>query len=349
MNIRLSSPSLTPQLQRPLNQENTQQSASTSFDSVAPRQSNYRSEVSERELRNLFHPRQVEQGQQAQQGQEIASQFPNRDGYDSNFLGRPLSLPKLGPSIQDKAAPLIGRPNETELKYTNFSIVMNKERRQAFYSAVNIDGAKLEDRPRNGKWTIDSRIAREHQLGGEAYSNNPIDRGHMVRRRDAIWGPKADQANHDTFAYTNAGLQHGNLNQKTWLDLENTIFEQAMAKGLKLTVLTGPVFSESDPVFDNRGRVSPKTKIPQEFWKVVVWNDPQEGLKGSAFIQSQKDYVGGRISPSSFEPGAMGVYQIPLEDLETKTDLSFGDLKDTVDSAREIVEPRVEALGILNF
>lgn len=280
---------------------------------------------------------QTFQSQQAEQVEELVSNFPGRNGYDVNFLGRSLPLPTIAPELRDKVAPLLANPNESELTYTNFSIVMNKERRQPFFTAVNIDGAQIKDVPRDGKWGIDGRIAREHQLGNEAYRSNPIDRGHMVRRRDPAWGSNAHQASNDTFAYTNAGLQHGSLNQKTWLDLENHILDTARSKEMKLTVLTGPVLRESDPSFDNRGRLRPPTQMPQEFWKVVVWNDPQEGLKGSAFVLSQADYVGrGTPFKSDFESGQFAVYQVPLKELEESTGLSFGPLAGTATSARRI-------------
>jgi endonuclease G len=276
------------------------------------------------------------QGTQQNQFGELASTFPGRNGYDKNFLGTRLELPQVHPSMQDQVATLIGKPDETELTYTNFSIVMNKERRQPLMTAVNIDGANIVSVPRKGKWTIDSRIPREHQLGNEAYKHNPIDRGHMVRRRDPVWGPNPNQASNDTFAFTNAGLQHGSLNQKTWLDLENFILEQSQEKDMKLTVMTGPVFSPDDPSFNNNGRMSEPTQIPQEFWKVVVWNDSEEGLKGAAFIQSQKDYVGQGMFKTDFDPGEMSVYQMPLSDLEKVTKLDFGDIGDTASGTHRV-------------
>lgn len=269
---------------------------------------------------------------------ELSSHYPDRNGFDTNFLGTKLELPKLDASIQDKAAPLLDNPNEIELSYRNFSVVMNKERRQAFYAATNIDGAQIVSLPRDGKWSIDGRIAREHQLGNEAYRHNPIDRGHLVRRRDPVWGPDAQQANRDTFAYTNAGLQHGSLNQKTWLDLENYILNQAKDKDMKLSVITGPVFADDDPEFDNNGRMDNPTQIPREFWKVVVWNDPDEGLKGAAFVQSQKDYVDRSLFKSEFKVDEMSVYQIPIEKLEGLTNLEFGPLKDAGGQAQRLNE-----------
>jgi endonuclease G, mitochondrial len=286
----------------------------------------------------------VEQAQQNQFG-ELSSTFPGRNGYDKNFLGTKLDLPKVDPSMQDKVATLIGKPGETELTYTNFSVVMQKERRQPLFTAVNIDGAQVVDVPRKGKWTIDARIPREQQLGDEAYGSNPIDRGHMVRRRDPVWGPNPNQASNDTFVFTNAGLQHGNLNQRTWLDLENYILDQAKEKDLKLTVMTGPVFSPDDPSFDNNGRMDRPTQIPQEFWKVVVWNDKEEGLKGAAFIQSQKDYVGRGLFKTDFDSGAMSLYQMPLDDLEKVTKLDFGDIGDTASATRALRDAKDAVLA----
>ena len=265
---------------------------------------------------------------------ELVNSFPGRNGYQEKFLGKPLSLDKVAGSRKDELVSLTGKPGETELTYTNFSVLMHKERRQPLLTAVNIDGAKVVSVPRKGKWTIDGRIPRDAQLGNEAYKGNPIDRGHMVRRRDPVWGPNPDRASNDTFAFTNAGLQHGSLNQKTWLDLENYILEQAQERDQKLTVMTGPVFSADDPSFDNRGRMDKPTPIPQEFWKVVVWNDSEEGLKGAAFIQSQKDYLGRGLFKTDFSPGEMSVYQMPLDDLEKVTGLDFSDIGDTSSGTR---------------
>ena len=273
--------------------------------------------------------------------EELTSDFPGREGYDKNFLGRTLDLPKVDASWQDRVATLIGKPNESELKYTNFSIVMNKERRQPFFTAVNIDGANVVDVPRDGDWTIDSRIPREHQLGNEAYKGNNIDRGHQVRRRDAAWGPDAHRGSNDTFSYTNASLQHSALNQKEWLQLENHVLDTAKAEDKKITVLTGPVMRDSDPKWNNGGKVSPATQMPQEFWKVVVWNDPEEGLKGSAFVLSQKDFVNPRgLFQADFDPGRFEVYQVPLDKLEEMTHLDFGNVTNSQKEPKQINRPQ---------
>ena len=42
--------------------------------------------------------------------------YVNRKGYEENFLGKQLDLPKLGDSIEDKAAPRIDSPGKNELE-----------------------------------------------------------------------------------------------------------------------------------------------------------------------------------------------------------------------------------------
>ena len=274
--------------------------------------------------------------------EELTSDFAGRQGYDVNFLGTPLPLPTIDPSVRSQAAELIGKPGETELRYGNFSIVMNGVRRQPFFTAVNIDGAKVVDVPRDGDWTIDSRIRRDQQLGNEAYRNNDIDKGHQVRRRDAGWGPNAHRSANDTFAYTNASLQHAMLNQKEWLQLENHVLDQLKAKGMKATVITAPVMRDTDPMWNNRGQMDKPTPMPQEFYKLVVWNDPKEGLKGSAFVLSQSDFVGNKSlfkSDLSFEEGRFSVYQVPIEKLQQDTHLNFGPIKDARTDAKQIETP----------
>lgn len=287
-------------------------------------------------FKEAFRNQRVQQSQQIH-GEEIVSTFPGREGYDVNFLGKALPLPQIDASVKSQVATLIDNPQESELKYGNFSIVMNGERRQPFFTAVNIDGAKVVDVPRDGDWTIDGRIRRDQQLGNEAYKGNDIDKGHQVRRRDAAWGANPHQSANDTFAYTNASLQHAALNQKEWLELENHVLNQVKEKGMKATVLTGPVMKDSDPEWDNKGRMDRPTQMPQEFWKVVVWNDPQEGLKASAFVLSQADFVNPHgFFKSDFDSGRFSVYQVPVDKLEQMTRLDFGDVADARTEARQI-------------
>jgi endonuclease G len=195
-----------------------------------------------------------------------ASEYNNRDGYNPTFLKESVQLPNLAPNLAEDCVFLTDDSNNGyELKYNHFSIVMSKSRRLPFFTAVNIDGNQLTSLDRtNDRWYFDPRIDRKYQSGPELYSNNDLDRGHLVRRLDPVWGQLYKQANEDTFHFTNCSPQHKNLNQITWLELEDYILKNADRFDLKVSVFTGPVFREDDMLYRN------EFQIPAEFWKVVV-------------------------------------------------------------------------------
>ena len=254
--------------------------------------------------------------------------FPGRQGYDENFLGVKLPMPQLDESLKASAAPLIDDPSKNELKYTHFSVIQNKDRMAPMLTAVNIDGAQYQEVERKkDTWAFDSRIERQYQVNNVAYSNSAIDRGHHVRRKDATWGSDAAQGGDDTFVYTNAGLQHADLNRKRWLDLENNVLMGAVANHEKKTVFTGPVLRDDDPTYNNNGRMHLPTKMPQAFWKVEVWNEPGVGLVGEAFVLSQREFLGKERSQLPYEqikPMEFKNYRVTMAQLESMTHIRFG-------------------------
>lgn len=245
--------------------------------------------------------------------------YNNRNGYNANFLEKKVPLPTIPNKLIDDVVKLKNSNNE-ELKYTNFSAVLSKSRGLAFYTAVNIDGSKLEQLERsNDVWYYDPRIEREFQYGPELYSNNDLDRGHLVRRLDPVWGANFKYANEDTFHFSNCSPQHKNLNQKTWLNMEDYILRNADVHDLKVNVFTGPVFNQNDLIY--RG----KYLIPSEFWKVVtiVKND-DNSISSTAYLQTQKQLIEGL----KFVFGEYKTYQVRITKIESLTSLDFGNLRD---------------------
>jgi endonuclease G len=168
-------------------------------------------------------PSQLPAGAPLELGELAARHYRSVDGYDPSFLGAEhlLELPKLAPYLQSKVAKL--KDSGEVLQYHHFSILMNAERRLAFYTAVNVDGRQLEQVEQgHDKWYFDPRLDKRLQAGPELYSNNPLDRGHLVRRLDPCWGPTAEAAGKDTFHFTNCSPQHSKLNQRDWLRLKTT-------------------------------------------------------------------------------------------------------------------------------
>lgn len=243
--------------------------------------------------------------------------FQRDMGYDSTFLGleHRVDLPQLSDEMKKDVSYMDN--GSYVLDYTHFSIVMCRSRCLAYFTAVNIDGSQAKNIKRSGdSWNFDPRIPKDAQYGDELYAKNDLDRGHLVRRLDPVWGDKAMQANSDTFHFTNSSPQHKNLNQKTWLDLENYLLQNAQNHNLKVSVFTGPVFRSDDMIY--RG----KFKIPAEFWKVVVMIKDDGKMSATAYLQTQKNMM----VNLEFAYGEYKTYQVPVARIEEITGLGFGDL-----------------------
>jgi endonuclease G len=256
-------------------------------------------------------------------------------GYSATFLGPgyEVSLPTLRLDLQSDIAPL--KDGQKVLNYTHFSVVMSKARRLAYYTAVNVDGSQLTSLKRDKDvWYFDPRLDHRYQSGPDLYQNNDLDRGHLVRRLDPVWGENSHEANEDTFHFTNCSPQHRNLNQKTWQNLEDYILKNASKHGLKVTVFTGPVFRDDDLLY--RGEF----QIPAEFWKMVVIVKDDDRLSATAYLQTQKNL----IEDLEFAYGKYKTYQVPVARIERLTGLDFGQLRahDPIDHLEAAVGRAIE-------
>jgi endonuclease G len=261
----------------------------------------------------------------------IDPDYDARGGYDPDFLGaRELSvpLPVLSEELLAKTATASGDGDDGHvLTYHNFSVVMNRERRLAFYTVVMIDGSlSLRLKREADRWFLDPRIDAEDQTGEPVYADNDLDRGHLVRRLDPAWGGSeamAKLANDDTFHFTNCTPQHKNFNQNqtTWAGLEDYILENADNRDFKVTVFTGPVFAEDDDEY--RG-----VMLPRQFWKVAVMVKESGQLSATAYLLSQESLIEALEVEEEFSYGAYRTYQVQVAQVEGLTGLSFGSLKD---------------------
>ncbi|MCK1713031.1 MULTISPECIES: DNA/RNA non-specific endonuclease [unclassified Bradyrhizobium] len=298
----------------------------------------------------------------------------SRPGYKANFLGSgkfSVALPKIPASLKSRVAMLKGRSKQSELNYFNYSVVMNKERRLAFFSCVNIDGGKQQDvgKREGDSWLRDPRIDDDAQIGDEFYrkqatfeadrSKNPFDRGHLVRRLDATWGDtvaEAKQHGDDSFHFTNCSPQFFSFNQgkQLWAGLEDYTRDVLLDGEEKGIVMNGPVFDGPDadgsdlPNPAGRPHTDPSfggVQIPKYFWKILVRRD-DGGLKAAAFLMSQTKLVMeiDRIQEADLlkrmSEEDVSVFQVSIADLAKLTKLDFGNLADADSHEATSVGPR---------
>lgn len=211
-------------------------------------------------------------------------------GYATNFIGAPVPMP--APANVDIRNDLLVVSGRTVFDYTHFSLAMSKSRRFARWVAWNIDGGALKKVNRNGiPFKKDPNLPAKAQVGNELYVNNPLDRGHVARRADLVWGPIAEarKANIDSFYYTNMVPQHEAFNQSQaqgiWGELENAIFADIEVAEMKISVMGGPIYSSNDPVYRD-------VQLPRKFWKVIYFR--QEGsasVQAKGYVLSQEDLL----------------------------------------------------------
>lgn len=267
----------------------------------------------------------------------IDPNYRMRPGYDPEFLDDVrVPLPKLtSKSMEDDTAQVEAdarkHDDPFELAYYHYSVYMNKKRRTAWFSAANVDGAHRPDiGKRSGdRWYRDSRIQKAEQLGQEAFEPG-IDRGHLTRREDTAWGKDvatATAANNDTFHFTNCSLQASQFNRgkDRWQGLEQYLLEKHAKKDKRrMTVITGPLFAPNDPVYKN-DKMNYSVRCPLQFWKVCVLVREDGSPSATAFLLNQDEIKDLSGFEEAFEVAAT---QIKISDLEKKTKLSFGDLKE---------------------
>ncbi|WP_128629346.1 DNA/RNA non-specific endonuclease [Pseudomonas aeruginosa] len=247
-----------------------------------------------------------------QEKQRSVADLAERKGFDEAFLGPKAALPKPGKSHQ-----VLPVGKGMRLDYLHFSVVMSARRRLPILTAVNIDGALKRSLKRKDSWGFDPRIEAAAQVGHkDFYGPASFDKGHMVRREDPGWGDSdavARQAEDDTFVYTNAVPQVAQLNQRSWLSLEDYVLQNARGEGFRISVFTGPVFRDDDPLYQG-------VQVPLEFWKVVAMIDADSGELGvSAYLLGQE----GMMPSEGFRYGAFKTYQVPLAKVEASADLRF--------------------------
>lgn len=288
--------------------------------------------------------------------------YAERNGYQSDFLGDGLKvpLPKVVGTKFGKVLKVKG--NSTELKYWNYSVVMNADRGLAFFSAANIMPKKRRGSQDGNKFIRDDRVDavdEEAQIGNEFYKKqssfeadnrgkNPFDQGHLCRREDLQWGKDDEEAKRngdDSYHYTNCAPQHYAFNQVRdisglWNRLEVSALEH-LSSGNKICVINGPVFDAPESDFGDDGmpllRLNGARKkdqtfggvaIPKLYFKLIAYRKGSE-LRAKAFVVSQENVLNAvkRLKDSeasTLSDEELSLYQVEIKDLEKLTGLKFG-------------------------
>ena len=258
--------------------------------------------------------------------ESVASDYRDRGGYDPEFLGSRfvVDLPTVTRHADDVLDFEFDGETQTELRYEHFSVVMSRSRRMCFLSGCNIDG-NLSKKSARARWKGDPRIPKSQQIMKECYGAPPkFSRGHMTRREDPGWGTRAvaKRGNEDTMHVTNVAPQMQAFNAPIWLALEDYALQHAREDEMKISVFTGPYFTDRDP--DMYGVL-----IPLTYWKVIAFiHDDTGKLCATGYEMSQEQ----SLQPEEFvfgvftSPQLGTATQVPIRSIEAKNGIHFGKL-----------------------
>jgi endonuclease G len=245
-------------------------------------------------------------------------------GYDRRFLPSQV-LPPPEPAdddVRDDLQPTLS--GDLVRHHTHFSLAMSAARRFCRWVAWNVDGSGLWQLSRDGiDFVLDDAYEPDEQVGDELYSDNPLDRGHVARRADLLWGTReeAERANVESFRFTNITPQLNDFNQSRmhglWGELEDAVYEDVDVDDLRISVFGGPVFKDTDFLF--RGVL-----VPRSFWKLIAYVESGT-LKAKAFVLTQDD-LEARLESLGLEE--FKLYQVSVGELTDLIRLDFGSLED---------------------
>lgn len=243
-----------------------------------------------------------------------ARRGPFAPTYDPDFLGYTIDVPR---DLTDDSLEVSG---STTVAYTHYCLAMSRSRRLARWVAWNIDGSSLKSSPRGDYFYADERFSDAQQVLNEAYDrDNQLDRGHLARRADLVWGPdeEAVRANIQSFAYTNIAPQMDTFNQSAkcglWGELEDAVLREDTLRGGRLSVMAGPFLAEDDPPYRD-GYV----QLPRAYFKVIMYVlDGELGVR--AFILDQNlDGLRPAVPLDDFR-----VRPVPLTQVAERASLGF--------------------------
>jgi endonuclease G len=246
----------------------------------------------------------------------------NRRGFDESFLRFHTPMPRFGGDILDDELLVAG---STLLRYEHFSLAMSKGRRMARWVAWNIDPGTLITDGTVGRdeleFRCDPRLNLAQQIVNDAYHRNILDRGHIARRADLLWGSldQAIRANSDSFYFPNITPQAAKFNQSSksgpWGLLENALLAEVRRGQDRVSVFGGPIFRPSDRSYRT-------IQVPEAFWKLFAYQlDGQPRAK--AFVLTQVlDQLERRIELPDW-----ATFERPIVDLERETSLDLGTVR----------------------
>ena len=208
-------------------------------------------------------------------------------GDNSKFTGIDIPLPTFSSSLDTQILKKPSFNKECWTNYIHFSLAINKVFQYPVCVALNINQELLKPgQKRDVPWKDNEDDGGKYQLNNDYYINNNWDKGHMARFATSAWGETeedAGRAGDDNMFYSNACLQHKNLNRDEWLGFEDWVKDLTTDDNNMISTFSGPIYGDIKTFVTPPGRQP--AEIPQAFFKKFSF------IKGGALLTRAFTYM----------------------------------------------------------
>ncbi|MEY8685595.1 DNA/RNA non-specific endonuclease [Bacteroides sp. AN502(2024)] len=200
-------------------------------------------------------------------------------------------------------------------KVTSFSMEYDKSKKHSRWVAFRFDNqTRLHDGATRGNEFIpDPSLDTEYQRIQADFGRKGYDRGHLCASADRLY---QQEANDQTFYYTNMSPQRNNFNTGIWVDLEGQVqsWGRSCTASDTLYVVKGGTIDKEEQIKEYIGGDRSKP-VPKYYYMALLFKKG-ESFKAIAFWMEHTDN-----KPS--KPIKLVDYALSIDELEEKTGIDF--------------------------
>ena len=210
-------------------------------------------------------------------------------------------------------------------KVTSFSMEYDKSKKHSRWIAFRFDNqTRLQEATRSDEFIPDPSLDMEYQRTQVDFGKKGYDRGHLCASADRLY---QQEANDQTFYYTNMSPQRNKFNTGIWLTLEGQVqsWGRSCTSSDTLYVVKGGTIDKEDQI---RGYISNDLSkpIPKYYYMALLFKKG-DSFKAIAFWMEHTD------TPKSTK---LVDYALSIDELEEKTGIDFfPNLNDNLENALE--------------
>ena len=201
----------------------------------------------------------------------------DENNNSNNFATGIVELPALRNGVND-----VFVTHSTTFKgqkVTSFSMEYDKSKKHSRWIAFRFDNqTRLQEATRSDEFIPDPSLDMEYQRTQVDFGKKGYDRGHLCASADRLY---QQEANDQTFYYTNMSPQRNNFNTGVWLALEGQVqsWGRSCTASDTLYVVKGGTIDKEEQVKEYIGGDRSKP-VPKYYYMALLFK------KGDSFKRS---------------------------------------------------------------